>query len=338
MADQTVHDVIIIGSGPAGYSAGVYTGRAQLDTLMLAGEQSGGQLMYTTEVENYAGFKDGVLGPQLMMDMRAQCERFGTVIIDRFVDRIDASQRPFKVHVKDEVFQAKAIILATGAQAILTGVPGEDTYMGRGVAVCAVCDAAFYRNKVTIVVGGGDAAMEDTLALTKFASHITLLVRSDKLRASKIMQDRVLKDNADKVTVLYNTSPKEVIGDDKKVTSVVIKDNQTGKEQTLNTDGFFLAIGHRPATDFLKGQIELDQKGYIVSRLALHQASLNLASQHLDKQGLLQFPTMTSVEGIFAAGDNVDFRYRQAITAAGYGCMASLDAERWLEQSIGKGS
>lgn len=334
MADDTVHQVLIVGSGPSGYSAGIYTARAKLTPLMLAGEKSGGQLMYTTEVENFAGFKEGVMGPQLMVDMRAQAERFGTTIIDKNVDHIDTSSRPFKVTAGQETYLAQSIILATGAQAIMLGIPGEDTYIGRGVAVCAVCDAAFYRDKNTVVVGGGDAAMEDTLALTKFASKVTVLVRGDRLKASQIMQDRVLKDHADKVTVMYNTSATEVMGDDKKVTAIKIKNSQTGEESQLATDGFFLAIGHRPATDFLQGGgVELDAKGYVVTRLGLHQPSLELAGQHVDDHQLVASPTMTSVEGIFAAGDNVDFRYRQAITAAGFGCMAALDAQWWLEHT-----
>ena len=273
------------------------------------------------------------MGPELMMNMRAQAERFGAEFVDRFVDRVDFSSRPFKAYVKDEEYLAESVILATGAEAILLGIPGEAEYMGRGVAVCAVCDAAFYKDKKAIVVGGGDAAMEDTLALTKFASEVIVLVRGDTLRASRIMQQRVLEEHKDKVTVMWNTSAIEVLGDEQKVTGVRVKDASADTEETIATDGFFLAIGHRPATDFLEGAVALDAKGYVTTRMVLHTDSMSLAADHLDEHGLLQFPTMTSVEGVFAAGDNVDFRYRQAITAAGYGCMAALDAEWWLERS-----
>ncbi len=331
-----VRRLVIVGSGPAGYSAAIYAGRAELKPLMFGGEKGGGQLMFTTLVENYAGFPEGVMGPQLMMDMRAQAKRFGTEIVDKNITEVDFSERPFKLYSGKEEILAEAVILATGAEAILLNIPGEDVYMGRGVAVCAVCDAAFYREKRTIVVGGGDAAMEDALALTKFAAKVVILVRRDELKASKIMQRRVLEEHADKVRVMWNTEAIEVLGDTQKVTGVRVKDTKTGKIREIETDGLFLAIGHKPATEFLKGKMELDDHGYVVTRFGLHRDSLSLAQGHLSDVGLVQYPTMTSVEGVFAAGDNVDFRYRQAITAAGYGAMAALDAEWWLERNGGK--
>jgi thioredoxin reductase (NADPH) len=324
--------LIIVGSGPAGYSAATYAARAQLNPLVLAGEKSGGQLMLTTMVENYTGFKEGIMGPELMMQMRAQAERFGADMVDKFVTRVDLSDRPFRVYVGEDEYQADAVILATGAEARMLGIPGEDKYLGRGVAACAVCDAAFYKEKRTIVVGGGDAAMEDALALTKFASSVTVIVRRGAMKASKIMQQRVLEEHKDKVSVMWNSEALEVLGDETRVTGVRVKDNKTGEEKVVETDGFFLAIGHKPVTGFLDDQVRLDEQGYVLTRFGLAKSSLNMAGEHVDEKGLVQYPTMTSVGGVFAAGDNVDFRYRQAITAAGYGTMAALDAEWWLER------
>lgn len=326
-----VHNLIIIGSGPAGYTAGVYAARAALAPLMFAGEKSGGQLMYTTEVENFPGFKDGIEGPLLMGQMMEQATRFGTQIEYRNVERVDFTDPNLKkVYVKikgEEVeFQAKSVIITTGAEAIMLNVPGEEKFYGHGVSVCAVCDAAFYKEKDTYVVGGGDSAMEDIMALTKFAKSITVVHRRDRFKASKIMQDRVLKDP--KVKVLWNTEVKEIIGEDK-VTQLRLLSN--GEEKLVAADGVFLAIGHKPTTQFLQGHLELDAHGYILTRLSMTQRGVEMAGSAISEAGLVQFPTMTSVSGVFAAGDVVDVRYKQAITAAGQGCSAALDAERWLE-------
>lgn len=348
------HRLVIIGSGPAGYTAGVYAARAQLAPLILAGERPGGQLMWTTDIENFPGFPQGKNGQQLMMDMQAQAERFGSVVKMEYATAVDFSQRPFKIWnsmpagiTADEVFSggrggeydahrpdiiamepaytADAVILAVGATSIMLGVPGEQEFLGRGVSTCAVCDAAFYKDKTTIVVGGGDSAMEDTLALTKFARSVTVVHRRDEFRASKIMRERVL--HHPKVTVLWNSQITAVNGKDT-VQSVTVK---TGDEtQTINADGVFVAIGHRPVTSFLKGQVQLDGHGYIVNRTSVTASGVAAAQGALDGQ-LVTFPSMTSVEGVFAAGDGVDVRYRQAITASGMGCMAAIDAERWLE-------
>lgn len=326
MNDTPVRNVIIIGSGPAGYTAGVYNSRARLEPLLFAGEKSGGQLMNTTLVENWPGSKEGIMGPDLMLNMRAQAEKFGTEIIDRTVTQVDFSQDIKKVFVGEQVYLAKTVIIATGAKARMTGVPGEDRLLGRGVATCAVCDAAFYRDKTTFVIGGGDAAVEDAMALTKFASSVTLLVRGEHMRASKIMQERAL--NHDKVSVSYNTQIKEVLGD-KKVESIVVEDSQTQEQTSLPADGVFVAIGHIPVTDLFKGQVDLDAKGYLITHLnGTHQ-------EVAEETWLHGYPTMTSVSGVFGAGDVLDFRYRQAITSAGLGCMAALDAERYLTGETG---
>ena len=303
--------LIIIGSGPAGYTAAVYAARAELQPLVLAGEKSGGQLMNTRMVENWPGKEAGIMGPDLMMEMRKQAQKFGGEIIDKNVTKVDLSQRPFKVWAEEEEYEAEGLIIATGAESIMLGVPGEKELMGRGVAICAVCDAPFYRDKVVYVIGGGDAAVEDALGLTKYAKEVYLVHRRDELRASKIMAKRV-KENV-KIKILWNTELKEVLGKDK-VEKIRVKDNKTGEEKELVADGVFLAIGHKPATEMFKGQLTLDEKGYI--------------------KVSMQYPavTQTNVEGVFAAGDVVDFRYKQAVTAAGMGCQAALDAEKYLEQ------
>jgi len=347
--------VAIIGSGPAGYTAGIYTGRASLDTVLFAGIKSGGQLMWTSEIENFPGFEQGIGGPKLMMEMRGQASRFGVEIRDQFVTAVDFSERPFKLwtHFPEGVsydqveygdqaalaeivtsvkktphdLEAESVIIAAGAVATLLNIPGEKEFLGRGVSVCAVCDAAFYRDKVTFVVGGGDSAMEDTLALTKFAKEVTVIHRRDEFRASKIMQDRVL--NHPKVKVMWSTSVKSVQGD-QKLTSITVE-NAAGETQQLPADGIFMAIGHKPVTASYAGQIELDPHGYILTRLSLSDGGVKMAESALE-EGKVSFPTMTSVPGVFAAGDVVDIRYRQAITAAGQGCAAALDAERWLER------
>lgn len=325
-----VHPVIIIGSGPAGYTAGVYTARASLQPIIFAGEKSGGQLMYTTVVENYPGFEKGVDGPALMEEMKKQAEAFGAQIEYRNVTRVDfADPNVKKVYVmqkgQEVEYLAKAVIITTGAESVMLGVPGEQQFMGRGVSTCAVCDAAFYKDKKTVVVGGGDSAMEDTLALTKFASEITIIHRRDQFRASKIMQDRVL--NNPKIKVLWNSEIKEIWGDQ---TVNKIKVVENGQEKEIPVDGVFLAIGHKPTTEFLAGAIVTDDHGYIVTRMSYSQQGVEMAQAALT-DGKVLFPTMTSVEGVFAAGDVVDIRYKQAVTAAGQGCAAAIDAERWLE-------
>lgn len=346
--------VAIIGSGPAGFAAGIYTSRALLEPVLFAGHESGGQLMLTTEVENYPGFAEGVVGPELMLQMRQQAKRFGTEIISEYVTAVDFSQRPFKLwtnlpqgvipdqlkqaddvtyaQYQEQIKQAEpavvadAVIIATGATSIMLGVPGENEFIGRGVSTCAVCDAAFYKEKTTYVVGGGDSAMEDTLALTKFAKSVTVIHRRDEFRASKIMQERVL--NNPKVTVLWNTTVEEVKGE-QQVKSIVVNENGASKE--LPADGVFIAIGHRPANRLFADQVAMDEKGYIVTRQSPTTPGLAAAQAALTEEGLVAFPTMTSVEGVFGAGDGVDPRYWQAVTAAGQGASAAIDAERWLE-------
>lgn len=307
-----IRRVIVIGSGPAGYTAGVYLARAELAPLILAGEQWGGQLMLTTEVENYPGFKDGIMGPKLMEEMRVQAQRFGAEIVDQEVMKVDFSQRPFKIHLGGvPSATSEVVIIATGAKARLLGVPGEEQFMGRGVSTCAVCDAPLYKGKQqTYVVGGGDAAMEEALALSKFAQKVGVIHRREGLKASKIMHRKV--EEKGNVELLWNTEVVEIKGD-QKATSVVVKNNQSGLVKELAMDGIFIAIGHTPATEIFKSQLELDHKGYILTGR--------------DKM----YPTMTNIAGVFAAGDVVDWRYRQAVTAAGMGCMAALDAEKWLE-------
>ena len=305
--------LIIIGSGPAGYTAAVYAARAELKPLLLAGEKSGGQLMNTQMVENWPGAEKGVMGPELMMEMRKQAQRFGAEMVDKNVTKVDFSQRPFKVWVKEEEYTAEAVIVAIGAERVMLGVSGEKELMGRGVSICAVCDAPFYRDKVTYVIGGGDTAVDDALALTKYAKEVYLVHRRDELRASKIMVKRVKE--SPKIKILWNTELKEVIGE-KKVEKVKLVDKKTNKEQVVTADGVFLAIGHKPVTEMFKGQLELDEKGYVKVKWGWEN----------------EFLTMTSVEGVLAAGDVVDFKYKQAVTAAGMGCMAALDAERWLEK------
>lgn len=316
--------LIIIGSGPAGYTAGIYAARAKLAPLILAGDLPSGQLMNTTVVENWPGVREGILGPKLMEEMREQAKKFGAEIIDKNVAKVDFSKRPFSIHLgggrmdSSEVdFLAEVVIITTGAGSQLLGIPGEKELMGRGVAVCAVCDAPFYKDKVAAVIGGGDAACEDSLALTKFAKQVYLVVRRDSLRASKIMADRV--QNHPKIKIIWNTQVKQILGK-QKVEGVELVTQGQSVTVTQKTDGVFLAIGHKPATGIFADKLRLDQKGFIVTQM-------------MDKNNdwLSGFPTMTSVPGVFAAGDVVDHRYKQAITAAGMGCMAALDAEKWLE-------
>lgn len=305
---DAVHDVLIIGSGPAGLTAAIYAARANLEPLMIEGREPGGQLTLTTEVENFPGFPTGIMGPQLMTDMRAQAERFGTQIITADVDSVDFSDHnAFAVTVGDDTHQARSIIISTGATARWLGLPNEQRLIGRGVSSCATCDGFFFRDRELVVVGGGDSAMEEATFLTKFASRVTVVHRRDELRASKIMQERAFKN--DKIDFVWNSEVVDVVGDEV-VEGVVLADTKDGTRKEFKTDGLFMAIGHDPTTALFKGQITLDDEGYIV-----------VAEPRTD----------TNIPGVFAAGDVVDHIYRQAITAAGMGCKAAMDAERYLE-------
>ncbi|MES2802128.1 MAG: thioredoxin-disulfide reductase [Bdellovibrionota bacterium] len=306
--NQKVENVIIIGSGPAGLTAAVYTARANLTPLMIEGEEAGGQLMITTEVENYPGFAHGVTGPELVAVMRKQAERFGTRYITRNVSKIDCSAKPFKVYVGNDVHLTNSIIVSTGASAKYIGLPSEKQYMNRGVSACATCDGAFFKNVEVAVVGGGDTAMEEANFLTRFATKVFVIHRSENFKASKIMLDRA-KANP-KIEFMMNTTVEEVIGDGKSVTGLRLKSTKTGDVTTKNLQGLFVAIGHQPNTKLFNGLLELNDVGYIKT-----------------KPGT----TYTNIEGVFAAGDVQDSVYRQAITAAGTGCMAAIDCERWLE-------
>ncbi|HYM65244.1 MAG TPA: thioredoxin-disulfide reductase [Candidatus Sulfotelmatobacter sp.] len=300
-----MYDVIIIGSGPAGLTAAIYTTRADLKTLVIAGGKWGGQLMLTTLVENFPGFPEGIQGPDLMQNMRKQAEHFGAEFLDEDFVSADFSKAPFKITASDKVYEAKSVIIATGADTKWLGVPGEAEKIGHGVSSCAPCDAVFFRNKNVIVVGGGDSAMEETLVLTKFAESVTVIHRKDSFKASEIMQKRV-KENP-KVKILFNTEVTQVLGEGS-VTGVKIKNNQTQEIKEMPIDGVFVAIGHIPNTSKFK-DIELDEMGFV----KVHDHFL------------------TNKDGVFVAGDVHDAHYKQAVTAAGYGCAAALEAERWLE-------
>ena len=308
-SQSSVHDVIIIGSGPAGYTAGIYAARAQLTPLVFEGSQFGGALMTTTEVENYPGFRDGITGPELMDQMREQALRFGADLRMEDVDEVSLKGPVKSVTVGDEKYHARAVILAMGAAARHLGVPGEDRLLGMGVSTCATCDGFFFRDQDIAVVGGGDSAMEEATFLTRFARSVTLIHRRDEFRASRIMLERA-KAN-EKIRFMTNTQVLEVQGDDR-VTGLRLLNSATGEESSLAVTGVFVAIGHDPRSDLVRGQIDLDPAGYVLVR---------------DRT------TSTSVEGVFAAGDLVDHIYRQAITAAGTGCSASIDAERWLAET-----
>ncbi len=303
-----VEKVIIIGSGPSGLTAAIYAARAELNPLLIEGLERGGQLMLTTDVENYPGFPDGIMGPEMMEQFRKQAERFGTRIVSNDVTRVDLSERPFGIWVGEDKYRAETVIISTGASAMWLDVPGEEKLRGHGVSACATCDGFFFRDQEIVVVGGGDTAMEEALFLTKFASKVTVIHRRDEFRASKIMASRVMEH--DKIDILWNTIVVEMLGD-ANVTGVVLEDTITGERREMATDGVFVAIGHRPNTDLFKGQLETDEVGYI------------------------QLPgrsTATAIPGVFAAGDVADSYYRQAVTAAGTGSMAAIDAERWLAE------
>ena len=304
---KTSYNVIIIGAGPAGYTAGIYCSRARHDTLIISGLLPGGQLMNTTDVENYPGFDEGIMGPDLMLTMRKQAERMNTTIIDDVVVNVDFRAKPFKVLTGSEEYEAKAVIVCTGATPRKIGIEGEQTFSGKGVSYCATCDGAFFRNQDIAVVGGGDTCMEEATFLTKFASKVHIIHRRDTFRASKIMQDRAL--NNENIEVHWNSVIEDIKGD-QKVQQIILKDTKTGENKTLEMGGVFVAIGHEPNTELFKNQLEMDENGYIIQ-----------------KQN-----TETSVKGVFTAGDVHDHRYRQAVTAAGFGCMSAIDVDKYLSE------
>ena len=308
MTESTHHKVVIVGSGPAGYTAAVYAARAELSPVVVAGLQFGGQLMLTTDVENYPGFPDGVTGPDMMELFQKQAERFGSEILLEDATTVDLSARPFRIETASRRFSADAVILATGASARWLGLPSETRLQNQGVSACATCDGALYRGKPMAVVGGGDTAMEEALFLTRFATKVTVIHRRDELRASKIMQERALAH--EKIEFAWNSEVEEVLGDEF-VTGVRIVDTKTGEKRELPVEALFIAIGHKPNTDLFRGQIELDDVGYIEVEPGTSR---------------------TSKTGVFACGDAMDAVYRQAVTAAGTGCMAAIDAERWLAE------
>lgn len=311
---STHHRVIIIGSGPAGLTAAIYAARGNLAPFVIEGEpssssdQPGGQLMLTTDVENFPGFPEGIMGPELMMRLRDQAARFGATFLTAKATKVEFGERPLKVHVRDDVFTADSVIISTGAQSLMLGLEAEERLIGRGLSTCATCDGFFFRGKEIAVVGGGDSAIEEASFLTKFASKVTLIHRRDSFRASKIMQERAL--NNPKIEVLWNTAVTNIVGKDQ-LESISLKNTVTGAESSLAVAGLFIAIGHRPNTDVFKGVIDMEDSGYLITR---------------------PDSTYTNIAGVFACGDVKDHVYRQAITAAGSGCMAAIDTERWLEQ------
>jgi thioredoxin reductase (NADPH) len=304
-------NVIIIGSGPAGFTAALYSARANLEPLLFSGTEWGGQLMITSDVENYPGFPDGVQGPELMEIFRKQAERFGAEIVTSDVTKVDFSQRPFQVVTGNDVHLAKSVIVSTGAVARILDIPGEKEHTGHGLSYCATCDGFFFRDNEIIVVGGGDTAIEEALFLSRFGSKVTVIHRRDELRASKIMQERAF--DHPKIHFVWDTVVEEVLGTGGKFTGLSLHNVKTGELSTLDAGGVFVAIGHDPATKIFEGQLDMDEQGYI----KVHDGSY------------------TSVEGVFAGGDCVDHVYRQAVTAAGMGCIAAIDAERWLEANTG---
>jgi len=309
VTDKTIHKTIIIGSGPAGLTAAIYAARANLSPIVFEGNQPGGQLTITTDVENYPGFPDGVLGPDMMDLFRKQAQKFGAECFYKHVSKVDFSSTPFKIYVQDEEYLAESVIISTGASARMLGLEAEKDLMGYGISTCATCDGYFFKDKEIVVVGGGDSAMEEANFLTKFASKVTLIHRREDFRASKIMIDRVL-DNP-KIEIIKNAVIEDILGSQKDgVSSIVLRDTIDGNERNFDCDGVFYGIGHKPNTDQFKGIINLDDQGYIIT---------NPGS------------TLTNVAGVFACGDVQDSHYRQAITAAGSGCMAAIDAEKYLE-------
>lgn len=305
------HQVMILGTGPAGLTAAIYAARANLNPVVVEGNEPGGQLTLTTEVENFPGFPDGIMGPELMENMRKQAEKFGATFIRGWVTKVDFSKRPFTVTVNDkDEHVAQALILSTGASAKMLNIPGESDLIGRGVSTCATCDGFFFRNKPILVVGGGDSAMEEATFLTKFASEVTIVHRRNELRASKVMQERAR--NNPKIKWALNVTPVAVTSDGNKVNGLEVRDNETNESRVIPAEGVFVAIGHQPNTAFLGGQIDVDAVGYIKTN---------------------GFSSATNVEGVFACGDVMDSHYRQAITAAGSGCKAAMDVEKFLEGS-----
>ena len=301
------YDAIILGSGPAGLTAAIYTARAKLQTLVISGNLPGGQLMTTSDVENFPGFPNGIFGPELMMNMRQQAERFEAVVMDDIATQVDFKRKPFRIMTTDKEFEADAVIAATGASPRKLGLKGEETFGGRGVSYCATCDGPFFKGDDLLVVGGGDSAVEEATFLTKFAKTVQLVHRRDKLRASRILQERAFTNP--KLKFLWNTAVADIYGD-KKVHSVMLHDLSTNEKKKADVGGIFIAIGHDPNTQVFKGQLEMDEQGYLVIKNHTH----------------------TNVEGVFAAGDVHDHRYRQAVTAAGFGCMAALDVEKYLQE------
>jgi thioredoxin reductase (NADPH) len=321
------YDVIVIGGGPSGYTAAIYLGRDTRLVLVLAGANPGGQLVFTSEVENFPGFPNGIVGPDLMMAMEAQAKKFGAEVVYSEASKVDLTGDIKKVWVGETEYQAKAVVVSTGATSRMIGV-GEEAYVGRGVSTCAVCDAAFYRGKKTFVVGGGDAAVEDATALAKFTDDVTIIHRRDEFRACKSSQKKIL-DNS-KIKVMWNSEVVEVSGEPK-LQSIKVKNVKTGMITEHAADGLFVAIGHVPTTKLFEGKLELDEKGYLRTTMTALMRDVKWRVSEKD-MWLDGFPTMTSVEGVFGCGDVVDYRYRQAITAAGMGCQAALDTEKYLTE------
>lgn len=306
------YEVVIIGSGPAGYTAGIYTSRAKLDTLLISGSLPGGQLMTTSEVENYPGFPNGIFGPELMMNMRQQAERFGAKLLDDEVVEVDFKRRPFGIRTQGQEFRSESVIICTGASPRKLGLKAEQEFAGKGISYCATCDGPFFKGEDIAVVGGGDTAIEEATFLTKFGKSVKIIHRKDSLRASKILQEKAFENP--KIDFVWDHVVSDISGN-RKISSISVRNLRTGEERKISVGGLFVAIGHEPNTSIFRGQLQLDDKGYIA----------------------LTKNTKTSVEGVFAAGDVHDYRYRQAITAGGFGCMAALDVEKWLVEIRGAG-
>ena len=306
------YEVVIIGSGPAGYTAGIYTSRAKLNTLLISGSLPGGQLMTTSEVENYPGFPNGIFGPELMMNMRQQAERFGAKLFDDEVVEVDFKRRPFGIRTQGQEFRSESVIICTGASPRKLGLKAEQEFAGKGISYCATCDGPFFKGEDIAVVGGGDTAIEEATFLTKFGKSVKIIHRKDSLRASKILQEKAFENP--KIDFVWDHVVSDISGN-RKISSISVRNLRTGEERKISVGGLFVAIGHEPNTSIFKGQLQLDDRGYIA----------------------LTKNTKTSVEGVFAAGDVHDYRYRQAITAGGFGCMAALDVEKWLVEIRGAG-